>query len=156
MKPSTANPWAAPGNEIRRQSSIVHRTSPKTGLHQTVARTQRRAIGCRCDLKSRRRGMTAFYGAVPCAVPTPRRSAQRAAQFLRHVKQRLVVLHQMHGAVDARHRGGRDLATQVERDEAIEDRLVALAELPFVVVRADPEVECMVAATGIVIDDAAH
>src|SRR5580698_8538028 len=97
--------------------------------------------------------MTIPYEAVPRATPAPCPSVQRAAQFLRDLEQRLIVLHQMLGAVDAGHRGGRELAAQAERDKAIEDRLVALAELPFIFIRADSEVERVIAALGIVIDD---
>ena len=76
--------------------------------------------------------------------------------LLRHVKQRLVMLHQMLGAVEARHRAGRDPAARAERDEAVEDRLVALAEQPLVVVGPDAEIERAIAAPGIVVDDVAH
>src|SRR3984957_14128691 len=87
------------------------------------------------------------------STPAPRKSAQRSAQFLRHVEKRLIVFHQMLGAVDARHRARCDPAAQAERDEAIENRLVALAEQPFVVVGSDPEIERAIAEPGIVVDD---
>src|SRR5665647_3885573 len=83
-------------------------------------------------------------------------AVQRAAQLLRHVKQRLIMLHQVLGAVEARHRACGDLAAQAERDEAVEDRLVAPAEQPFVIVGSDPEVERAIVAPGIVVDDVAH
>ena len=43
-----------------------------------------------------------------------------------------------------------------QRNEAVEDRLVVLAEQPLVVVRADAEIERAIAALGVVIDDVAH
>src|ERR1700692_3441171 len=85
-----------------------------------------------------------------------RLSANSAAQPLRHVKQRLVVLHQMLGAVEARHRACCELAAQAERDEAIENRLIVLAEQPLVIVRPDSEIERPIATSGIMIDDVAH
>ena len=50
----------------------------------------------------------------------------------------------------------RPFSARTERNETVEDRLVALAELPLVVVRSDAEIERAIAALGVMIDDVAH
>ena len=79
-----------------------------------------------------------------------------AAQILRHLQQCRVLLDLTLGAVDGRHRACRHPAAQAERDKAVEDRLVVLAELPLVLVRTDAEIEGAVVLPGIVVDDVAH
>src|SRR5262245_61050877 len=82
--------------------------------------------------------------------------AQRAAQLLRHVEQRRVLLYHPLGAVEAAHGGGGHAAARGEGDEAVEDRLVVLAEQALVIVGADAEVKRAIAARSVVIDDVAH
>src|SRR6478735_287222 len=48
--------------------------------------------------------------------------AKCVAQFLGHLEQRRIVLHQALGAVQARHHGGHELAALAQRNEAVEDR----------------------------------
>ena len=51
------------------------------------------------------------------------------------------MLDQILDAIDAGHCPGNDRAAWAERDEAIEDRLIALAEKPLVVIRSSPEIK---------------
>src|ERR1700760_3805864 len=74
------------------------------------------------------------------AMTTGGRSAERTPHTLRYLKQVLVLLHQMLPARDPAHRGGGPPPARVQRDEAVEDPLVALAEPPLVVAGADTEI----------------
>src|SRR5258707_3498116 len=82
--------------------------------------------------------------------------AEGVAQLLRHLEQRRIVLHQTLGAVEARHDAGGELAALAERNEAVEDRFVVLAEQPLVVVRPDAEIEGAIILSGVLVDDVAH
>src|ERR1700751_4607785 len=72
------------------------------------------------------------------------------------MQQYVVALHLALEAVERGHRRCCESAAGGQCDEAVENRLVALAEQPLVVVGADAEIERAIAPSGIVIDDVAH
>src|SRR6202012_3989363 len=83
-------------------------------------------------------------------------SAKRAAQPLYRAKQSRIILDDPVGPSKTRHRSCHDPAARGQRDEAVENHLVALAKHPLGVVRADPEIERTVTTFAIVIDDMTH
>ncbi len=88
--------------------------------------------------------------------PKQRSAMQRPAQQLRHLGQRRGLLHQPLGVGQRRQSERRDAAPRVERQEAVEDRLVVLAEQELVVIGADAEIERGVVPVGIMVDDVAQ
>jgi hypothetical protein len=60
---------------------------------------------------------------------------------LRDLEQRGIVLDQPFGAVEACRRVRGKLVARAERNKTVEDRLIALAEQPLVIIRSDAEIE---------------
>src|SRR6185437_10867973 len=86
------------------------------------------------------RGPRCGGGSRLCGAPQARCTAsgtrgltKRAAQSLGHLQQRGVVLDDVLGAIDAGHRRRGEFSARGQRNKAVEDRLVALAEQPLII-----------------------